>query len=360
MASLENNSKRTYKTLENLQNIESSVVKIFSKYREINAFKHEDSKAPVIAIVVGAPGVGKTTKSRQILTKMKYNYDNFFNISLDAIVEKIEPYRESTLSAYYDLLAKKEQVFSDLNNDERYKFQNFNAALLSEYYLPTVMSKKSNFTLNNTRKNIKEKIERYRDAKLLEELKKEKAAERALSRKKKTNNSHNSLKSLIELRLAALDFAVKNELNILYDTTLRPKTNIIDRDIMPVLEKYAKDVKYKIIIILVTANKTNIEERIRKRHLEMLKEENPYLRAINPMLTKMFISQNKEGFDEARQFFKSGEYQKINPDTIYKSRDFIFIEKENPPNNAKNITRKNKSSNKAFSEIRTLFGNNNF
>jgi hypothetical protein len=75
------NSKKTYKTLENLQNIESSVVQIFSKYREINAFKHEDSKAPVIAIVIGAPGVGKTTKSRQILTKMKY-FEAFLFISM--------------------------------------------------------------------------------------------------------------------------------------------------------------------------------------------------------------------------------------------------------------------------------------
>ncbi len=382
------NELREFNSLEKLQNVESTVVRIFSKYRDINTFKPPAGKNPTIAIIVGAPGVGKTTKSKELLSKMKYNYDDFFNISLDAIVEKIIPYRQKTQDSYYKLLNKKIDLTSNVNtltDEERYGFSNLNAAILSDYYLPTVSSTNSNFSLNKTEKYINEKIKRYRNEALLEEYKKEKeaaskarAAEKAkATRKKKKDNAEaaaagvNALvesvaakpnKNLLELRLDALDFAVKNRLNIIYDTTLRPKTNIIDRDIMPPLEKYKDTVKYKIIIILVTAPQKNIEERIRRRHMGMLEENNPYIRAINPMLTKMFIEQNKIGFDEAKDYFKdTDKYEKRHPDTIYTQNSFIFVEKANPSNEniKRNITRKNKYHNKALRLTRTLFPNNN-
>jgi hypothetical protein len=372
-----------FSRLENLQNVESTVVKIFSKYRDIDILKPEAGKNPTLAIIVGAPGVGKTTKSKEILSKMKYNYNNFFNISLDAIVEKILPYREKTQNSYYKLLNKKAELLSNVNtisNEDKYGFSDFNAAILADYYLPTVSSTNSNFSLNKTEKNISEKIKRYRDAGLLKEYKNEKnaaakarAAEKAkATRKKKKNNAAGAveesvaapaIKNLLALRLEALDYGVKNGLNILYDTTLRPKTNIIDRDIMPVLEKYKDTVKYKIIVVLVTAPQKNIEERIRRRHQGMLEEENPYIRAINPMLTKMFIEQNKEGFEEAKEYFKdTDKYEKKHPDTIYTKNSFIFVEKSNPSidNVKRNLTRKNKYYNKALRDVRTLFPNNNF
>lgn len=372
-------SDRMFNKLENLQNVESTVVKIFSKYKDIDTFKPSAGKNPILAIIVGAPGVGKTTKSKQILSKMKYDYDNFFNISLDAIVEKIQPYRNATSDSYYKLLAKKDELFRNMPNEERYKFLNLDAAILSDYYLQTVMSTNSKFSLNRTKKNINDKIERYRNAGLLEELGKEKniikKAKNAEARKKKKGKSESAalaapeeLKNLVALRLEALDYAVKNGLNILYDTTLRPKTNIIDRDIMPALEKYSGSVKYKIIIILITAEQKNIEERIRGRHAAMLEENNPYLRAINPMLTKLFIGQNMTGFNEAKEYFKPENhsenkpksYVEKHPDTIYTPDNFIFIKKENPPNTStKNTTRKNKYYNKALREVRTLFPNNN-
>ncbi len=360
---------REFNRLENLQNVESTVVKIFSKYRNIDVLKPQEGKNPTLAIIVGAPGVGKTTKSKEILSKMKYNYDNFFNISLDAIVEKIKPYREKTKKSYYNLMDKKSELFSNspsLSNEEKYGFSNFNAAILADYYLPTVTSTNSNFSLNKTEKNISEKIKRYRNITLLNEYKKEKEekSKKARATKKKKNEESNatpSNKKLLELRLEALDYAVKNGLNIIYDTTLRPKANIIDRDIMPILEKYKDTVKYKIMVILVTAPQKNIEERIRRRHKAMLEEENPYIRAINPMLTKMFIEQNMEGFKEAKDYFKDTDaYEKKHPDTIYTQNSFIFIEKSNPSieNIKRNLTRKNKYYNKALRNLSTLFPNN--
>ena len=64
-----------------------------------------------------------------------------------------------------------------------------------------------------------------------------------------------------------------------------------------------KEVKYKIIVILVTAEVKNIQNRIKGRHNKMLEENNPYIRAIDPKLTDMFVKDNKDGFDNAKKVF---------------------------------------------------------
>jgi hypothetical protein len=56
-----------------------------------------------------------------------------------------------------------------------------------------------------------------------------------------------------------------NGLNIIYDTTLTKSKDKIKLDIMPILEMN-KEVKYKIIVILVTAEVKNIENYIKGRH----------------------------------------------------------------------------------------------
>jgi hypothetical protein len=112
---------------------------------------------------------------------------------------------------------------------------------------------------------------------------------------------------------------------------------------MPVLEMN-NEVKYKITVILVTAEVKNIQNRIKGRHHKMLAEEDPYIRAINPSLTKMFVSDNKAGFNSAKTYFKSNKYEE-EQDTFYTKDDFTFIEVENPP---LNTTRKNNNNNSNF------------
>lgn len=54
----------------------------------------------------------------------------------------------------------------------------------------------------------------------------------------------------------------------------------------------------------------------------MLSENDPYIRAINPNLTEMFIKDNK--------------YELNNPTSIYSKNDFTFIEIDNSTNSNKN------------------------
>ena len=211
----ENNSFRTNRTpvyfdsLDNAQNIEK-VSKIFAK----DKLNYELKPNPYFIIVVGAPGVGKTSKSNQIIKKeLGLNYDDFYNISLDSLVERVKPYRESTKRLYNTLKNKKVAL-----GETELSSKNF--ALLSELYLPTIMSNKSNFSLSATEEAKLAKISAMGNEVALEALKKKKAAPKV---------PKTGLKSLRYLRLAALEYGVMNGLNILYDTTLQSATNIIKK-----------------------------------------------------------------------------------------------------------------------------------
>ena len=316
-----NTTPVVFKTLKNAQNVEA-IAKIFAKDKPNYKLKPN----PYFVIVVGAPGVGKTTKIQQILEKIGIEYNDFYNIALDSLIERVEPYRKVTKRLYNTLKAKK--VSSNEHN-----MTEKNYALLSEVYLPTIISKNINFSLSATEKAKINKIAAIGDATVEEPLKKEKV--------------ETGLKELNELRSEGLKYGVMNELNIIYDTTLVSKKDKVKEDIMPILEMN-KNVKYKIIVILVTAEARNIQNRIKGRHKKMLEEKDPYIRAINPHLTDMFIKQNKEGFDNAKKYFTSDEYKS----EIYKKDDFKFIEESNPPNNY------NKNNNYRRT-LKRLFGNTN-
>ena len=311
-----NTTPVVFKTLENAQNVEA-IAKIFAKDQPNYKLKPN----PYCVILVGAPGVGKTTRTQQILEKMGMEYNDFYNISLDSLVERVEPYRKVTKRLYNTLKAKK--VSSNEHN-----MTEKNYALLSEVYLPTIMSKNINFSLNATEKAKINKIAAIGDATVEEALKKEKV--------------ETGLEELNELRKKGLIYGVMNELNIIYDTTLVSTKDKVKKDIMSILEENKN-------VILVTAEARNIQNRIKGRHKKMLEEKDPYIRAINPHLTDMFIKENKIGFDNAKKYFTSDEYKS----EIYTKDDFKFIEESNPPNNNYN------KNNNYRRTLKRLFGNTN-
>ena len=319
-----NKTPVVFNTLENAQNVET-IAKVFANGKSNVELKPN----PYCVIVVGAPGVGKTTKTQEIIKReLGLNYNDFYNISLDSLVEKVKPYINTTRRLHNTLKAKKAELGKpDLNNT--------NLGILSEVYLPTIMSNKRNFTLGQTEVAKKAKINALGNTKALEALKKGKPGA-----KNTVKNEPSGLKHLNDLRRDGLIYGAMNGLNIIYDTTLAKTKDKIKMDIMPILEMN-KDVKYKIIVILVTASEANIQNRIKSRHTKMLAESDPYIRAINPRLTKMFIEDNKKGFDIAKAYFNSNSYSTNIPSTFYTKDDFKFIEVENPPlrknNNNNNV-----------------------
>jgi dephospho-CoA kinase len=316
-----------FNTLENAQDV-AKVARIFGKDRPAYQLKPN----PFLVVLVGSPGVGKTTKAREFLKKeLGVDYNDFYNIALDSLVERVRPYRAATKHLYNTIKAKRSGA----------PLRNENFAALSEVYLPTIMSSQANFKLPYTIARLTDKIEgKKAEAKSKPPPKpkavngepKPKAANGARATKKKMCDGEDgagALMCLNRLRREGLVYAVANGLNILYDTTLTAGNDKIKNDIMPILE-LNKDVKYKIVVILVKAPGEIIRKRLDKRHREMLEEENPYIRAVSPHLIKMFVEDNRKGFDNARHYFLKGSYESEVDDTVYSARDFSFKEIYNP------------------------------
>ena len=285
-----------FKNLDNAQNVEI-IANIFANNKPISELKSDD---PQCIILVGAPGVGKTTQTERYLSELGYDYNKFYNISLDAIIEKVKPYRNTTMRVYRALKDKK----TNLNDT--------NFGILNGIYLPTIMSYNTNLSLATTEKKIMKKVNQH-------------TLKNGGGKRKKANQK--SLKNLIELRDIGFVYGVENGLNIIYDTTLTSRKDKISQNIMPVIE--TSPLKYKITVILVEATEDTIKKRLKERQSKMLIKEKPYIRAINPRAVKIHIRENKIGYDNAKEYFEKGKYQKNIPDTKYTIDDFTFIQIEN-------------------------------
>ena len=269
-----------FKTLKNAQDI-TSIVSIFANNKPISTLQSEH---PYCIVLVGAPGVGKTTQVARYLDNIDLDYDHFYHISLDSLVEKVKPYRNTSL-----------RIYSTLKNKN-------NVGILNSLYLPTIMSHNTNFSLKATEKARMKKI-------------------KGAGKRKRT------LKSLNELREEGFIYGVQNGLNIIYDTTLSSSTDKIRKNIMPIIEM--SPVKYNIKVMLVTANEDIIKKRLKERQNGMISKN--YIRAINPKAIEKLISENEKGFEMFQKYMKEGDYEK-NINTRYNADDFEFIVIDNSKN----------------------------
>lgn len=275
------------RTLEEAQDV-SIIHNIFSNGKALPS-----PERPTFVVLVGAPGVGKTTQVKKFLKKDGKSYDSFYHVSLDSIVERVQPYRIAT-KLLYDEMKKKQEL-----TDEDY-------AILNEVYLATIMSTDNGFDLNYTVHRILNKIEK-RD------------------KRKKEAKPATNLQSLHEMRAEGLKEGINRGYNIIYDTTFSSKKNIMKDDIMPLLE--ASPIQYHIHVMLVEADKEQIKKQLAKRHKNMIRDQ--YIRAMPPKLTGKFIEENRKGFEIAETYFTSGKYQTNVKKTKYTPLQFVFQTVEN-------------------------------
>ena len=275
------------RTLEEAQDV-SVIHNIFSNGKVLPS-----PEKPTFVVLVGAPGVGKTTQVKKFLKKDGKSYESFYHVSLDSIVERVKPYRIAT-KLLYDEMKKKQEL-----TDEDY-------AILNEVYLATIMSTDNGFDLNYTVHRILNKIEK-RD------------------KRKKEANPATDLQSLYEMRAEGLQEGIHRGYNIIYDTTFSSKKNVMKEDIMPLLE--SSPIKYHIHVMLVEASKEQIKRQLAKRHKNMVKEQ--YIRAMPPKLTGKFMEENKKGFEIAETYFTSGKYQTNVKKSKYSPLQFVFQKVEN-------------------------------
>jgi predicted ABC-type ATPase len=254
---------------------------------------------PLFVFVIGSPGVGKTTQTRRYFGEL---YDSMYNVSLDTIVEHIEPYRNMTLHAYKNKVAHKKNL-----NENNY-------AHFSTIYLPIIQSEESNFSIANQNIKLRKKlglITNMSQNKNTNSKKRKYNAIETNTKKAKTVKSAQSAQSVKSVKsvkksglLTILDKAIQEGINrsynIIYDTTLNGKLDKFDK-IKQMID--ASKTPYNVLVLHITANAKTIQSRLKKRHSEMVKEG--FLRAINPKIIDIFIKQNKTSYEAAKEKYGS-------------------------------------------------------
>uniref|UniRef100_A0A6C0HL58 Zeta toxin domain-containing protein n=1 Tax=viral metagenome TaxID=1070528 RepID=A0A6C0HL58_9ZZZZ len=154
------------------------IVSLYSHGLSPADMKPSNGARPQMIIIGGAPGVGKTTQARRFLMERGENYDTFYHVSFDAILESHAVYRERTGAAYRALMENRAP--GPLTDEELGILSGVSASMQSsrELYGRTIRS----------------------------------------------------------LRKEALEYGVEQGWNIVYDTTFC--TNVLERDILPLLHSY--------------------------------------------------------------------------------------------------------------------------
>ena len=351
---------------------------------------------PVLIIAVGSPGVGKTSTLKKILNNeplledLGITYNHFYNISLDTLVEHVQPYRNLTRKVHNEYKAAKKINYLRTNPNNtyyNYELSNSDYGDFSTMYLQMIRSDQPNFSLEAEEARLRGKLQlpemviprkhtntpiKQRPIKqspikqspggfeivLDPKDGKEKCkcpncgglyAGEATPKKHKeqgcppssrrstvthADQKGGSLKTMLD---DAIERAIASGYNIIYDTTFGGNTNKVD-NIMDILIKHPTH-KYKIFIIHIAASESEIVERIKRRHLHMIahynnnnkkrSEENRYLRAIRSTLTKKYITENKLGFYSVRKKYTNPK-DAIFKNKKYSPEDFIFKAFINP------------------------------
>lgn len=143
-----NTSIHRIHSLEEAQHIEK-ISNIFSNYRDISYCRPPSGERPLLVIIAGSPGVGKTTQLHRFLQAQGLQSDNFYKVSLDSLVEHVSAYRAATVQLHDMLLqSKKGQPLDDKDY-----------GTLSGIYSTMITSRKSDFGLPEAVERISKKIQ---------------------------------------------------------------------------------------------------------------------------------------------------------------------------------------------------------
>lgn len=267
-----------FHTLIQLQD-ERVIADLFSNHQKLPS---QDN--PILIIMVGSPGTGKTTMANKIIQEQELHDSDFYKVSLDRLTESVKPYRNLTRNAYTHLTRNKKE----LNNS--------NLAKISGIYTSFIHAKKENFKANKTRRRIFEGVTN------------------------KAKNEDPAILSLNELLWKGLRHGIQHRFNILYDTTIGKTGDKIKTEITDVLAEFP-DIKYKLLVVLVEAPEEQIKQQLEKRHQNFIKKG--YIRAIPLRPIKGMIEDNQKGYNTAKEYFNSEEFEEKYPNLLAEPAEFI-------------------------------------
>lgn len=233
------------------------------------------SDTPVLVVLIGSPGVGKTTKAKEIIESMiKHPYDTMYHVSLDDIVERIDPYCTLSMDGYKQIV---DMVGGPEIPDEMY-------GPLANLYSTVIKQKNLNFGLSNAAPRMYKKLHNIKHKR---------------ATVKQPSKRHSQISAFVSIKTRfddALQSGLDNSYHVVYDTTFSDNTNKMD-DIMDrvhVAEKKHNHT-YKVYVIHVIASEEVIRAQLTRRHKAMI--EKKCLRAIRPGLIGKYREQNAIGYN---------------------------------------------------------------
>lgn len=379
-----NEEKSEHKFIELTNVTETAVASLFMNGKP---GEHYVNERPILAIIIGAPGVGKTSQayrflnhylSRKNIVKqagVHLTYDDFYNVSLDTLIHTVVPYRDATMQTHNDL-RRYEGTYS---RDKKYKQPLTDAqyAAFSDMYLQIVQSKRPDFSVSEQTTKLRTKLGLKTVKGGVIRTKPRGNAKPGLEyyckhcrewfKTKKTVTDHyakygepaspvqnaasvaNAAAAPISVApisvapanaVAQMAHVIKRNgslLDAMYNGLeygLTHSFNVLfDTTLKDTKKKIDDRVlpillrpdvnKYKIIIIHVTAKEAEVKQRLQKRHIEMIHDN--FLRAVNPNLANAFIVQNKNGYEDAFRAYKDPANLLLK-DSKYAPFDFKFYE----------------------------------
>lgn len=250
---------------------------------------------PVIVILGGSPGVGKTTFIENVLVakgQFGITEKDYFVVSFDNIIENFAPFQENIRNA----LVEKTGVALPKN----YK----NANALETNY-----------------------------AKIEPEL------GSLAGQYVKYFNPYNKHK-FSEIRDKIFKEAVRRKYNIIYDTTFNPKKDIIGEYVVP----HIVGTDYNAIkVIHIYSDVETIQRRLNTRHKAFLKQKT-YMRAVPKSMVSFFIKDNSKGFDNTvRNYAEDGRFEFYSYDNGENVGELKNVTIENIVSNSNSSTRVTKT-----------------
>ena len=338
-AATTSNDLPLFKQLNNVQD-PAVVARLFSQGRRLVRDPH-----PTFVLLVGSPGAGKTSQLPFILqyAKIDKDVDEFYYASLDRLAEQVEPYRELTHRFHQTLVHRRQPA--PLTNE--------NIGLLGEIYLPMVKSTASNFSLAAKEQASMKKLDLSSTAAAAANVRMPMAAKPSRSSKKanaslgkrhamnsrksyqrgtktrakrapKASAASTKLVSLADMVWSGLEYGIEHGYNIVYDTTFDGNFTKLKDHIMPMLEKHIDQVKYRIVVIHVTAPPEVIADRLRMRYRHMA-NHHEWIRAVDPRRADIFRKKNQEGYEKAEAYFTKDKLYDYLRGRKYTHHDFTFV-----------------------------------
>lgn len=246
---------------------------------------------PIFVLMIGTPGSGKSTALARLPELVGLNPDEAVQISLDSLIESLEPFREKTTSIAMEML--RESGYGP-QNDIPEELVSAIASKTSGPYLSYMRAKKNN-----------------RPGRIGKPLP----------------------MSMNEMRYALLDRALTLGKNIIYERTISDASKDTLRE--EVFAKIAASRKpYKIFVVYTKIDDEGaLRKRLYGRPLGMMKRSPPFFRGVPASMAGKFISTHEEYFNRFLRPLASEGVQLITVFWDGRPDEYMPSKAENVPKN---------------------------